>query len=249
MEAHRHPNTFGTGWKHHTREFLMLFAAVTLGFFAENLREHYVDRIRERDYLAKIAQDLRTDISAMEKFTELEQARLGAGQRLLELYNSGEFRQATAEFYLQCRVFMLHSSFVHTNSGFIQMLHSGRMRLIRSQKINDSIQSYESAVERYRDTQTLNDMQMEDLRRCAADVFDTRVVNTMLIPDRKPLDLLTYYRRPPGNPALVTDDDKVINRMMQFVFTTQNLEGIRRSRLRELRESAIALIGMIEAAN
>lgn len=227
----------------------MLFAAVTLGFFAENLREHYVDRVHERDYLAKIAQDLRTDISAMEKFTELEQARFGAGQRLLELYNSGEFRQATAEFYLQCRVVMLHSSFMHTNSGFIQMLHSGRIRLIRSQKINDSIQSYESAVERYRDIQTLNDVQMEDLRRCAADVFDTRVVNTMLVPDRKPLDLLTYYRRPAGNPALMTDDEKVINRMMQFVFTTHNLEGIRQSRLRDLREAATALVEMIERQN
>ena len=226
----------------------MLFAAVTLGFFAENLREHYVERHRERDYLAKIAQDLRADIRTMEKSAELEQARLGAGKRLLELYSSGDYRRETADFYHQSRVFMLRSSFVHTNSGFLQVLHSGGMRLIRDQRILDAIQSYEFAVERYRGTQDLNDSQMADLRRFAADVFDTRVVNTMLAPDRKPLDLLTYYRRPAGNPALMTDDEKVINRMMQFVFTTQNLEGIRQSRLRDLREAATALVEMIEAA-
>jgi cytochrome b involved in lipid metabolism len=246
MEVHHHSHGHGAGWKHHVREFLMLFAAVTLGFLAENVREHYVERHRERDYLTKIAQDLRADIQTMDNAVPLEQTRLAAGTRLLELYASGEYQKQTAEFYYHSRLFMMRSSFVHTNSGFLQVLHSGGMRLISDPRILDAIQSYEFAVEKHRGTQDLNETQMADLRRYAADVFDTRIVNSMLSADRKALDLLTYYHRPEGNPALMTTDEKVINRMMQFVFTTLNLESIRQTRLRDLRDAATALVAMIE---
>ena len=51
MEVHHHPKSHAGGWKAHLLEFGMLFAAVTLGFFAENLREHYVERHRAVAYL------------------------------------------------------------------------------------------------------------------------------------------------------------------------------------------------------
>lgn len=224
----------------------MLFAAVTLGFFAENIREHYVERHRERDYLAKIAQDLRTDIQAMEASLPTEQTRLAAGTRVMELYDSRDYARLTGEFYYQSRLFMIRSAFVHTNAGFLQVMNSGGMRLISDQRILDSIQGYEFAVEKYRGTQDLNDVQMADLRRYAADVFDTRVFNTMLAPDRKTLDVLTYYRRPEGNPALMTTDERIINKYMQSVFTCLNLEAIRQGRLRDLRDAATKLVEMIE---
>jgi hypothetical protein len=246
MEVHHHSHGHGAGWKHHAREFLMLFAAVTLGFFAENVREHYVERHRERDYLAKIAQDLRTDLQAMEASLPTEQTRLAAGTRVMELYDSRDYARQTGEFYYQSRLFMIRSAFVHTNSGFLQVLHSGGMRLISDPRILEGIQSYEFAVEKYRGTQDLNDVQMADLRRYAADVFDTRVFNSMLAPDRKTLDVLTYYRRPPGNPPLMTTDEKTINRFMQSVFTCVNLEAIRQGRLRDLRDAATRLVEMIE---
>ena len=224
----------------------MLLAAVALGFLAENVREHFVERHRERDYLRKIAQDLRDDIENMDKSAPLEQARIAAGSRLLELYNSGEYKRRTAEFYLQGRIFMVRSSFVHTNAGFLQVIHSGGMRLITDPRILDAIQKYESAVEKHRGTQDFNDIQMTDVRRFGTEVFDVRVISTMLVPDRKPLDLSTYYRTPEGNPALLTDDEKIINRMMVGVFSAVNIESIRQSRLKDLRESATALIAMIE---
>ena len=46
-------------------EFLMLFAAVTLGFFAENKREHYVEREREHHYMQTFYEDLKRDTTEM----------------------------------------------------------------------------------------------------------------------------------------------------------------------------------------
>ena len=39
MEVHAHAHTERKKWNHYLWEFLMLFLAVTLGFWAENLRE------------------------------------------------------------------------------------------------------------------------------------------------------------------------------------------------------------------
>ena len=45
MEVH-HPHhlTHKKNWKEYITEFLMLFFAVTLGFFAENYREHQIEK-------------------------------------------------------------------------------------------------------------------------------------------------------------------------------------------------------------
>ena len=48
MEVHHHSHTPRKKWTHYFWEFLMLFLAVTLGFFVENQREHYIENLREK---------------------------------------------------------------------------------------------------------------------------------------------------------------------------------------------------------
>ena len=60
MEVH-HSHHKPKNWKEYITEFIMLFAAVTLGFFAENYREHkIIDHRMEENYQA-LLQDLRQD--------------------------------------------------------------------------------------------------------------------------------------------------------------------------------------------
>ena len=51
MEVHKHPHhvTHKKKWGEYLLEFLMLFLAVFLGFVAENIREHKVEREREKE--------------------------------------------------------------------------------------------------------------------------------------------------------------------------------------------------------
>ena len=49
-------------WKQYLAEFFMLFAAVTLGFFAENLREYQEEKNREIQFLHNIHFDLQRDL-------------------------------------------------------------------------------------------------------------------------------------------------------------------------------------------
>jgi hypothetical protein len=55
MEVHQHSHTVPIAigrkkWTHYFWEFLMLFLAVTLGFFVENQREHYIEDQRAKQY-------------------------------------------------------------------------------------------------------------------------------------------------------------------------------------------------------
>jgi uncharacterized protein YlxW (UPF0749 family) len=62
MEVHHpHHPTHKKKWSEYIIEFVMLFAAVTLGFFAENLREHQtIDNHKNQNLIAMI-DDLKQD--------------------------------------------------------------------------------------------------------------------------------------------------------------------------------------------
>jgi hypothetical protein len=68
MEVHQHTHTSDPDshrgskkWTHYFWEFFMLFLAVTLGFFVENQREHYVENQREKKYIQSFYEDLTAD--------------------------------------------------------------------------------------------------------------------------------------------------------------------------------------------
>jgi hypothetical protein len=62
MEVHHsHHPTHKKKWSEYIIEFVMLFAAVTLGFFAENQREHYVEGLRETQFMESLMEDLAKD--------------------------------------------------------------------------------------------------------------------------------------------------------------------------------------------
>src|ERR1700740_2419832 len=61
MEVHHHPHIEKKMFKEYFLEFIMIFLAVTLGFFAENIREHFADKKREMQYLNSFVEDLTND--------------------------------------------------------------------------------------------------------------------------------------------------------------------------------------------
>jgi len=61
MEVHHHPHVEKKNFKEYFLEFLMIFLAVTLGFFAENIRENYVEHKSAREYASLLIEDLATD--------------------------------------------------------------------------------------------------------------------------------------------------------------------------------------------
>ena len=66
MEVHHHPHVEKKGIKEYFLEFLMIFLAVTLGFMAENLREHITVKNKEKNYMVSMLEDLGKDTVRLE---------------------------------------------------------------------------------------------------------------------------------------------------------------------------------------
>src|SRR5271170_7623769 len=63
MEVHHHPDLHHKPkpWKEYFLEFLMIFLAVTMGFFAESLRENMTDKEKEKEYISSLINNLEQD--------------------------------------------------------------------------------------------------------------------------------------------------------------------------------------------
>src|SRR3954447_12348697 len=75
MEAH-HPHhvTHKKNWAEYILEFCMLFLAVFLGFVAENIREHSVEKERARQFAASLVHDLEKDTAMVQ--VDINQIRI-----------------------------------------------------------------------------------------------------------------------------------------------------------------------------
>ena len=67
MEVHHaHHPAHKKKWSEYLLEFFMLFFAVTLGFFAENVREHQIVIERKNQNLLAMVQDLKRDSAKLQ---------------------------------------------------------------------------------------------------------------------------------------------------------------------------------------
>ena len=85
MEVHHHSH-HPKKWKEYVTEFIMLFAAVTLGFFAENQREHLIEGNREKQYMQSLYEDLRKDttiLNSLIKYDTIQTGKLDTSTILL----------------------------------------------------------------------------------------------------------------------------------------------------------------------
>src|ERR1700733_3130485 len=68
MEVHHHPELphgEKKRFKEYVLEFLMIFLAVTMGFIAENIREHFSDNSKENDYITGMVKNLAVDTTRL----------------------------------------------------------------------------------------------------------------------------------------------------------------------------------------
>src|ERR1700729_964926 len=76
MEVHHHPHVEKKNFKEYFLEFLMIFLAVTMGFFAENIREYFSNNERVAQLSRQMVQELKNDTATLDYLIDFE-----AGQR------------------------------------------------------------------------------------------------------------------------------------------------------------------------
>lgn len=77
MEVHHpHHPSHNKNWKEYFLEFFMLFIAVTLGFFAENLREGISEKKKVKELIEVVGEDLKGDLVQLENLKNEEKNKI-----------------------------------------------------------------------------------------------------------------------------------------------------------------------------
>lgn len=148
MEVHAHTHTAPIAigrkrFKHYLFEFFMLFLAVFCGFLAENFREHQVEHRREKEYMVSLVEDLKSDTSKLNfeiPFGIMISDRI---KNLVSFLNYEYLPKDSIE-----KLYLLN-----INAGRVvsidfedrtssQLKNAGNMRLIRNNRVADSIRNY-----------------------------------------------------------------------------------------------------------
>src|ERR1700712_5169201 len=160
MEVHHHPQLEHKPkpWKEYILEGLMIFLAVTMGFFAESLREHINDNKREQEFAKALYTELRDDsVVAATKF----QYRLQK-EKSME-YLSAYFKDSSLtvlprKFYpaFTTSFYMINIYAFEPKDGILsQLRNSGSLRYFRSVALQKLLGDLSVAINnmRYRNEQ------------------------------------------------------------------------------------------------
>ncbi len=147
MEVHHHPDVEKKNFKEYLLEGLMIFLAVTMGFFAEGLRENITKKEKETEYITSLARDLekdKTELATIINYNTVEVKNLDS---LLSFADSdlSDFKNRQQVYKYAGSVSNL-TVFISNDATMSQLKSSGGLQFIKHSQIADSIAKYDQEM-------------------------------------------------------------------------------------------------------
>src|SRR6187549_3425843 len=214
MEVHAHTHTARKKWTHYFWEFLMLFLAVSLGFYAENTREGILHKKEVKTQLNSMLSDLQSDITLFDSVTDRNSYGAKMADTLVELLHSDITN--TSEIYYAARTVTANLGYYYTNSkSYDQLKTAGLLRYIKNKELLDSIGSYYVSFQWLANQIDLLRLKIDEIHKGNARLFDSYVFQQMIGTRITGATSLggqrTIISKPAVNPDLLSTDAKDIN--------------------------------------
>ena len=181
MEVHHHPKVDShlhgkKNFKEYFLEFLMIFLAVTLGFFAENVREHFEDKKVTHQYLESLQLELLHNKTVFYSSDSLYKSRLPVEDSIVKIFKAKKENEDLNTMARLVQISRKQYSPPIETSAYNQLINSGGLRYLDNIPFKDSLAKYESLIENFK-------------------IYNTAVNNYMLqaFPDITQLEDLSYY--------------------------------------------------------
>jgi hypothetical protein len=120
----------------------MLFVAVTLVFFAENLREHYVEKHKAIVNVQNVYKDLKTDSMVFAFMIKIRKKQDSSFQIISRLYDQKKIEQDISTLYVAHSFLALRIIPTISTMALDQIKSSGALNYIEDEKVKQEIQSY-----------------------------------------------------------------------------------------------------------
>jgi hypothetical protein len=152
MEIHHHPQLHHKPkpWKEYFLEFLMIFLAVTMGFFAESYREHLVDKRKEREIITALFNDIKKDTANLNIIINRYMPEHGAWEDSAEAYVTTLPIKDNEKKITKALINATNWSFYSPPQVALEILKtSGTFNLIQNESIKAEIVNFNSLVNTY----------------------------------------------------------------------------------------------------
>jgi hypothetical protein len=147
MEVHHHPEVEKKGLKEYFLEGLMIFLAVTMGFFAESLRENITNNEHVKQLSVQLMQDLKSDTLFLQKEIDYESVLVKKNDSLFFLLQQPIAKTDTRK--IQRLIFNCYNYVLfHQSSGAITAIKSQlQLKQFSESRIAKYIADYESEIQ------------------------------------------------------------------------------------------------------
>ncbi len=146
MEVHHHPQVEKKNFKEYLLEGLMIFLAVTMGFFAEQIREHFVDTKREKEYIVSMLKELRSDsVQLAEVFKDTLRIKKMDSLSLF-LLSQNDSQSVIKNIYRLVGNITYYNSMTFSRNTLTQLKNGGNMRFIKNTDIVDSLNYLDNII-------------------------------------------------------------------------------------------------------
>jgi len=162
MEVHAHTHTPGKKWTHYFWEFLMLFLAVFAGFLAENQREHYIEKLRARQFAVSLIADLEKDKISVGVVIEQINELIESIDTLNNFVKGRQIGQIDNFELLVKFPLSGYRPFSWSRATLEQIKNSGSLRYFSNQMLVKKISAYD-ALTRHLDEDAKGDMERNAL--------------------------------------------------------------------------------------
>jgi len=241
MEVHHHPHVEKKNFKEYLLEGLMIFLAVTMGFIAENIREHFVKMEKEKEYMVSLVRDLHSDVTIISERVSNNRENIAMADTCFFLFGQGDYKNTSGRLYYLGRR-LSQRNFFQPNDGTTQQLnYAGGLSLIQNHQVVDSIQKYISSMAVVLTLIELEDIEIAEYRKSMNGVFDGIIVDKMNGDETHPnLKRLNY------NPPLISEDKKDINNLTVQLAIVKGNRVKQTERMLKIQSSAESLINLIQ---
>ena len=248
MEVHYHPKVDShlhgkRNLKEYLLEGLMIFIAVTLGFFAGNIRENITDKKQEHEYVHSMISDLKSDVAMYKTNNSLNLGYCDMIDTIMNLLNKKS--NMGEVYYLARKLTIAGYSFPSINAKtYAQMTSTGSFRLIKNQHVADSIATYYQLIKSFDNWSDFQRIRVNNLIAANDKIFSADVFFSLYKAIEANDSSLQQIIQ--SNPPLISDDPLNINAAMMHCQYYYGFLKLMISRCLMASERAQAMIELLK---
>jgi hypothetical protein len=216
MEVHHHPSVEKKGFKEYFLEFLMIFLAVTLGFFAETIRENITEHSRAKEFARSMVKDLEADTAQLRTYRYYFNFSANNVDTFMQLLSADEPKNIpSGKLYWYGLFGCAHWHFVSNDATFEQMKSSGSLRYFEK-NIGTDAAKYDRFCRLVEDTEKDNSGIYTEARKGRALLFIFKyleMANIIYQKGHKWQSIDSFAR---SNPPLLTTDKILFNQYVEL---------------------------------